>query len=362
MSDNKKKILFVAPLYKDRSPSQRFRFEQYIEFLEENNWECDYSSLITPETDKIFYSKGNIIKKLVLVITFFYKRIKDALRANDYDVVYVQREACFIGITIIEKIFARKSRLIFDFDDSIWLPNVSNANKKFDWLKNGNKIKKIISYSSVVFAGNEYLKQFALNYNNNVEIIPTTIDTDEYKRIKTENIRIVIGWSGSITTIQHFEYALKFLKQIKEKYKDKIEIKVIGDANYYNKELDIKGIAWNKETEIADLSSFDIGIMPLPDDEWAKGKCGLKGLQYMALEIPTIMSPVGVNTEIIQEGVNGFLADTESEWFKKLSLLIDDKELRCKLGEEGRRTVLDKYSVIANKYKYLSIFEAAHQS
>ncbi len=354
----KNKILFVAPLYKDRSPSQRFRFEQYIEFLEENNWECHYSSLITPETDKLFYSKGNSLKKMILVMKFFYKRLKDVINSNNYDIIYVQREACFIGITIFEKYFAKKSKLIFDFDDSIWLPNVSNANKKFDWLKNANKIKKIISYSSVVFAGNEYLKQFALNYNNNVEIIPTTIDTEEYKRIKTENKKIIIGWSGSITTIQHFEYALNFLKRIKGKYKEKIEIKVIGDANYNNKELNVNGIAWSKETEIVDLSSFDIGIMPLPNDEWAKGKCGLKGLQYMALEIATIMSPVGVNTEIIKDGKNGFLADTESEWFEKLSLLIENKGLREKLGKIGRKTVLDKYSVDANKNKYLDIFNS----
>ena len=137
-----------------------------------------------------------------------------------------------------EKRFSKKSNLIFDFDDSIWLPNVSNANKKFDWLKNGNKIKKIIFYSKLVIAGNEYLKQFAINYNKNVIIIPTTIDTEEYKKIPLKNRKITIGWSGSITTIQHFEYALGFLKKIKEKYKDIVEIKVIGDDNYVNNELD----------------------------------------------------------------------------------------------------------------------------
>jgi glycosyltransferase involved in cell wall biosynthesis len=133
---------------------------------------------------------------------------------------------------------------------------------------------------------------------------------------------------------------------------------VIGDSAYQNKELDIVGISWKKENEIEELNEIDIGIMPLPDNEWAKGKCGLKGLQYMALQIPAIMSPVGVNSEIIDDGINGFLASTKDEWVSKLSLLIDSKELRVKLGEEGRKTVIDKYSVLNNRDLYVNYFKS----
>jgi len=113
---------------------------------------------------------------------------------------------------------------------------------------------------------------------------------------------------------------------------------------------------WNCDSEIEDLSEIDIGIMPLPDDEWAKGKCGFKGLQYMAMEIPTVMSAVGVNREIIEEGVNGFLASTEEEWIDKLSLLIESEELRRNIGMEGRKTVIEKYSVDSQKQRYLEYF------
>ncbi|MBT6513455.1 MAG: glycosyltransferase, partial [Crocinitomicaceae bacterium] len=167
---------------------------------------------------------------------------------------------------------------------------------------------------------------------------------------------VCIGWSGSVTTIEHFKLALPFLEKIKLKYGSKVYFKVIGDGNYVNEHLEIKGIAWNRNDEVKELSEFDIGIMPLPDDEWAKGKCGLKGLQYMALEIPTIMSPVGVNSDIIKDGENGFIATTIEDWVKKLSILIDKNEIRTEMGIEARKTVVDSYSIIANKDLYLRYF------
>lgn len=353
------KVLFLTLHRPNRSPSQRFRFEQYIPYLQENGINCSFSYLLNETDDKIFYSKGNYLKKFLIVLKSFFKRIKELKTINQYDMAFVQRECFMLGTSYFEKKIAKKGvQLIFDFDDSIWLQNVSEANKTFVWLKNPKKTAQIITYANTVIAGNQYLANYALNFNKNVIIIPTTIDTEEYQKIKApKNKKIVIGWSGSITTIQHFEFAIPFLKELKKKYPNKIEIKVIGDANYSNKELNIQGVAWDKKTEIKSLSSFDIGIMPLPGDEWAKGKCGLKGLQYMALEIPTVMSPVGVNTEIIQDGENGFLANSDQEWIEKLSLLIESDALRIKLGKAGRKTVMDSYSITSQKEHFLSLLQ-----
>ena len=352
-----KKILFVAPHRKDRSPSQRFRFEQYFEFLTQQGYECELSCLISEKDDKVFYSSGNFIQKLLILLKQIKKRLRDIKRASRYDIVFVQREAFFTGTTYFERKLKEKcGKLIFDFDDAIWNHDVSSANKTLGWLKNPAKTSKIIGLCDLVIAGNEYLADYAKKYNQNVIIIPTTIDTDEYKPVKGSDSddQICIGWSGSITTIKHFEYALPFLKILKEKYGNKISINVIGDASYRNEELDIVGIAWNKKTELRDLSKFDIGIMPLPDDPWAKGKCGLKGLQYMALSIPTVMSPVGVNMEIIKDGTNGYLADSVDEWVEKISKLIDNQELRESLGNAARQTVLEQYSVDSQKETYLN--------
>ncbi len=353
-----KKILILANHRKDRSPGQRFRFEQYIDFLNRNGFQCELSSLLSEKDDKVFYSKGNWISKFLIFIKCYRKRLKDVKRANQFDIIFIFREAFFTGTTYFEKKLKQLPvKIIFDFDDSIWIPNVSDANKNWNWLKNPNKTKEIIAVADLVFAGNNYLANYANTVNTNVVVIPTTIDTDEYKKSKkTANKKIIIGWSGSITTIQHFEYAIPFLNEIKHKYGDKIEIKIIGDENYINKNLGIKGIAWNKENEIKELSTFDIGIMPLPNDEWSKGKCGLKGLQYMALEIPTIMSPVGVNTKIIKDSENGFLANTVEEWVLKISQLIESETLREKIGKNGRITVVENYSVKAIKHSYLNEF------
>jgi glycosyltransferase involved in cell wall biosynthesis len=352
------KILFLTVHRPDRSPSQRFRFEQYIPFLRQSGFECIHSFLLDEKGDKIFYSRGEIFGKLGIVIRSFFKLWRLSSHANEYDFIFIQRETFMLGTSFFEKRLAKsKAKIIFDFDDSIWLLDVSNANKAFAWLKNPDKTSEIIKLSDVVVGGNPYLCDYARKFNKNVKLIPTTVDTVEHINKGNTNTSVCIGWSGSLTTIKHFEHAVPILKKLKDKYGDKISIKVMGDPDYQNKELNVISLKWKKETEVKELSGFDIGIMPLPDDKWANGKCGLKGLQYMSLEIPTIMSPVGVNSEIIQDGINGFLASTEEEWINKLSQLIESKELRERIGKAGRRTVEEKYSIESQKYNYLQIFK-----
>lgn len=353
------KILFIAAHRLNRSPSQRYRFEQYFDFLKQNGYSSELSYIIEQEDDRYFYKSGYFLKKLLFTFKSALKRLNDVKKSNQYDIVFVQREAFMTGSAYFEKQFAKSSaKLVFDFDDSIWLLDTSNANKKWEWMKSAKKTSEIIKVSNMVFAGNQYLADYAKQFNSNVKIIPTTIDTERFKRKQeyTNKQQICIGWSGSITTIKHFEAATQILKRIKNKYGNRVCFKVMGDETYENKELGIKGIPWTSVTEAEVISGFDIGIMPLPDDQWVKGKCGLKGLSYMALEVPTIMSAIGVNTEIIQDGENGFLASTEEEWVDKISRLIDSFELRKQLGINGRNTVVKRYSVEAQKNNYLTSF------
>lgn len=353
------KVLVISDHRFNRSPSQRYRYEQYIAFLTDKGFQFTFSPIITEKDDKVFYSKGNVLHKGLIALKSIWIRFNDMLRFSNYDILFIQREALFLGSTFFEKkAFRSKAKVIFDFDDSIWLMDTSPENKKYEFLKNPNKTKTNIQNAHLVIAGNNYLASFAKQFNSNTIIIPTTVDCNFHKPMleMRGSEKVVIGWSGSISTIKHFEGFTPTLVKLKAKYQNKITFKLLGELNYINTDLLLKGDAWAAETEVQELNKIDIGLMPLPNDEWANGKCGLKGLTYMACGIATVMSPVGVNKEIISHGKNGFLADSETEWINYLSLLIEDKELRIKLGEEGRRTVLERFSVEANKEKYLSAF------
>lgn len=352
----KKRILYIAPHRPGRSPGQRFRFEQFLPFLELNGFEITYSYIVNEWDDRIFYQQGKYLQKIFIGLKAFIIRMRDVMRANKYDIVFVYREAHFIGTTFFEKLLAKgKAKMIFDFDDAIWLNDTSDANSNLKWLKKPEKTGKIIELCDHVIVGNNFLAGYARQFSSNVQIIPTVINTELYqsKKERTTNA-INIGWTGSTTTIKHFELAIPFLKEIKNKYGSKIRIKLIVDAPYSNQELDVEHIPWDKSREVEDLDSIDIGIMPLPDNDWSRGKCGFKGIQYMGLGKPAIMSPVGVNTEIIQDGVNGFLASTNSEWVEKLTKLIESEELRFKMGKLARETIEQRYSLNSQKEMLLN--------
>lgn len=298
--------------------------------------------------------------KFLILLKSILIRYRDLRRIKNYDLVFIYREAVMFGSIWFEKKFKKAgAKIILDFDDAIWLMDISESNKNLKWLKKPEKTADIVRISDMVFVGNSFLQAYALNFNKNVRVVPTTIDLKNFTKstdYKSNKKQVCIGWTGSSTTLKHFETIIPVLKQLEEKYADKIKIKLISDVNIDCKAINIDFCRWNKETEVHDLCELDIGIMPLPDDEWSKGKCGFKGLQYMSLEIPAVMSAVGVNTEIISDEVNGFLVRNEIEWIEKLSRLIDSEELRIRLGKSGRKTVEERFSFESQKQKYLDYF------
>jgi glycosyltransferase involved in cell wall biosynthesis len=284
-------------------------------------------------------------------------------RIYQFHFVFIHREAAPLGPPVVEWLIAKvfRKKIIYDFDDAIWLTDKTKESFFGRSIRWRSKVSMICRWSYKVSCGNEYLKKYASRFNVNSILNPTTIDIENHHnrsltQVQKDKDRIVIGWTGSHSTLKYLYHLEKVLQQIQSQFPE-VDVMIIADKVPAMKLKRLIFKSWSKESEIQDLMLADIGIMPLPDDEWAKGKCGFKALQYMALEIPSVISPVGVNREIIVNEMNGFLCSKEEEWLTTLERLILNSSLRTSIGKAGRQTVIERYSVISNSGKFLSLFE-----
>lgn len=351
-------VYILAPYPKSEAPSQRFRFEQYLASLEQNGFDVHYHPFLDEKAWQNLYAKGKVIHKASGMIRAFCRRWLLLFQLRKADFVFIHREAAHLGPPVFEWIIAKllRKRIIYDFDDAIWLPNYSDTNALFHRLKAYWKVKYIIKWSYKVSAGNQYLADFASRYTKHIEIIPTTIDTEGHhnQSANHDHQPLIIGWTGTHTTMRYLDELIPVLQNLEKKYDFRFRI-ISNQPPHYNLES-LEFIKWNKASEIKDLAELHIGVMPLQPDIWAEGKCGFKALQYMALGIAAVASPVGVNTTIIQHGVTGFLASTPEEWSDCLEQLIRDYAIRVQLGNAGKLRVKNHFSVLAITPRFISLF------
>ena len=357
------KILFLVPYPLQEAPSQRFRFEQYFKMLENKGHQIQTQSFLSAKDWKLFFQSGQLVKKAWALISGYLKRIYALALATRFDFIFIHRETTPLGPPVFEWIIAKilRKKIIYDFDDAIWLTDRVNEPALLRLLKWRSKVGSICRWSYKVSCGNRYLQEYALQFNPKSIVNPTTIDCENMyapkeQGSKEKSDKLVIGWTGSHSTLKYLKSLERVLQKLEHEF-NQITLLVIADQPPSLNLQRMEFIRWNAKTEIEDLSRIGIGIMPLPDDEWTKGKCGFKALQYMALEIPAVVSNVGVNIEIISHGVEGFLCSSEEEWLTSLRKLISNPDLRISLGKNGRKKVLACYSVTANSASFLSLFE-----
>lgn len=350
------RILAIVPSVYDTNPSQRFRIEQWEPLLRERGAEVTFKPFESAELHAVLYKPGRVPEKLRLVGEALRRRAGEVRSATRYDAVYLLREAALLGPPYFERRLRRAGvPFVFDFDDAVFVPYVSPSNGYLSYLKFPGKTRAICRMAAHVMAGNSYLADYAREVNPRVTIVPTTIDTEKYTvEPRSPNDVPVVGWSGSYSTAQHLATLSEALRRLAAR--ERFRLRVIGAPDFRIEGVDVEALPWRSETEVEDLHPFDVGIMPLPDDPWSRGKCGLKALQYMALGVPTVCSPVGVNTEIIEDGENGLLAATDDEWVEKLSTLLRSEELRARLGRAGRETVEARYSAAVQAPRVYDIF------
>ncbi|OON65915.1 glycosyltransferase [Hymenobacter sp. CRA2] len=355
------RILFLTPYPHGKAPSQRFRFEQYLHFLTERGHTYHLAPFLSDETWAILYKPGHTVAKVLGILAGFLRRFLLLFSVPNYDYVFIHREAAPIGPPVIEWIIAKVlgKKIIYDFDDAIWMKDPAGEQTFISRLKYQQKVGSICRWAYKVSCGNAYLRDYARQFNPHSIINPTTLDTDNlHNRIRDQfrQERPVVGWTGTHTTLRHLDLVWPVLERLEQEGHD-FEFRVIS-----NQPPDYTGLKaltyrpWQKATEIDDLATFHLGLMPLVDDAWARGKCAFKALQYMSLGMPALVSPVGMNTEVVQEDQNGFVCDTPEEWYAALRRLLTDQTLRQQLGAAARRTIVERYSVASNKENFLALF------
>lgn len=354
----KKKVLFLLPYPLNKAPSQRFRVEAYFTILTEHGIDYSVNTFLDDAAWTVLYKKGSYVQKALAVIKGFCKRLIYILSvAPKSDFVFVHREASPLGPPIFEFIITKilGKRMIYDFDDAIWIPKTTKENKIVNWVKAFWKIKTICKWSYKVAGGNDFLCGHARNYAEKVILLPTSVDVlNKHNTLKNqETEKVVVGWTGSHSTMIYLDEVVPVLKKMVERLG--IEVVIISNKQPRFLIPNLQYITWKEESEIEDLSMLNIGVMPLTNDLWSEGKCGFKLIQYMALGIPAVASPVGVNKEIIDEE-NGFLCTSENEWYHALEKLVNDVELRKKMGAKGREKIVKSYSVQANADTFLALF------
>jgi glycosyltransferase involved in cell wall biosynthesis len=313
--------------------SSRMRAFQFFDCLERNGVRCDT------------YVRGEGRTRFQRWLGFFRK-------AYASDVIFVQRLLLSPLMVWLLRLFGKK--FILDFDDAIYLRGANDPTPIDRRLY--RRLRYLLKSSECVIVANEYLREFASPFNANTHVVPVVIDTDICRppEVRTVTPPVVIGWTGSADNFVYLKKLEPVLIRLKEIYSDRIDLLVIS-TELPDLKVDVRLKKWSLASECQDLALIHVGLMPLEESPWALGKSPTKTLQYMALGIPMVCSPVGVNKSVIRDGENGFIASSEDEWVEKLSLLVENDGLRAKIATSARKTVEETLSLKVHAPRILQI-------
>lgn len=359
----KMKILFI-PYGTEKAPATRYRVTQYLPYLKSRGIEYREFSAISKFSTSLMIRSPDfaLLTRLMYYLYVFIERIFRLFYilaiSGKFDIVFLQRTT--FPLRLERLLAAVNSNIIFDMDDAIYLPDkedndITTRIKKY--IKK-SEVVSILRVAKTVIIENDYLKDFVSRYCGKVFRIQGPIDTERFLiGKKPERDEVVIGWIGSPATTFYLHMLDNTFKEIKKKY-DFVKFEFIGIGRYKNPDVEIKKLGWNYESEVRHLQNFDIGLMPMPDNEWTRGKLGCKMLQYMAVGIPAVVSYTPTNVEIIKNGENGFSITTEDQWIKVLSSLIENESMRKRIGKKARETIEQKCSLSRNVGRLVDIFDS----
>ena len=310
------KILFISK--RASAPSTRYRALQYGDLFEDAGWLFTHIA-----DDRSLKTRAKILKEA----------------KRSHVVVIVRRTYSYLFLKLLR---LTCNYLVYDFDDAVFQKSHGQGS-----LRREKNFNRVVSLADQIWAGNSYLANRARQMNEKVLIVPTSLDVQKYSESanKPDNY-IDLVWIGSSSTKKHLVTALPALEKAAGRIPS-LRLKIIADFSLHSDVLTIVPVQWSEESEVRELVSAHIGIAPLPDNLYTRGKCALKVIQYMAAGLPVISSPTGVNKEIIEDGGNGFLVASDNEWITAIEKLAKDQNLRHRFGERGRTSSLENFSLQA---------------
>jgi hypothetical protein len=343
--------------YHKQAASTRQRFAQYVAYLAEHGVEVTLSPLVPSAWIEAVNEDRR--RDPGMFRGAYLRRLKALRGRRDYDLVWAQYELIPYAPGWVEALAARgPTPIVLDYDDAIFHSYDSHPNPLVRGLL-GRKLEPLLSRAAAAMCGNAYLKAYAERFCPNSVIVPTVLDTGIYK--PAEGLAAerppAVGWIGSRTTWANVEPLLPFILPVLRAHGARLRVIGAGPGSRGIEGVD--AVEWSEAGEVAELQAMDVGIMPLLDQPFQRGKCGYKLIQYMACGLPTLASPVGVNSEILADGSSGFLAASPTEWADRLGALLDDPALRARMGAEGRRIAVERYSLSSQQPRVLAILRAA---
>lgn len=351
------KILLLTR-FGQQGASSRMRSLQYLPWFESADIECVVSPLFDDAMLLRKYQHGSY--SLLGLLSAYWRRIHAMMGRHQFDLVRIEKEALPWWPVWLEQLLLHGKPYVLDFDDAIFHNYDLHRSA---WVRRvyGRRIDCLMAGACLVVAGNAYLAQRARDAGAPwVVIVPTVIDLDRYTAKSTlthggEPLRIV--WVGSPSTVRYLALLREPLAALSQQFAFKF--RVIGGGEIDLPDVDVEYMQWTEATEVASIQACDIGVMPLLDSPWERGKCGYKLIQYMACGLPVVASPVGVNGEIVRDGENGFLADSAREWVEALARLLSDAALRQQMGKAGRQRVVEAYSIQQVAPQFLALLQSA---
>lgn len=355
-----RRMLVLCPFPQGVAAGQRLKYEQYFADWRKLGFEIEVSSFMDDDMWKIAYRRGGWAAKAFGVLRGQLRRLRDVTRIHTYDVVYVFMWVTPFGTPLFERLTRRFARrLIFDVEDNVLvgqqLPKSYNPNPIARLFKGPRKAQYLIQTADHVVSSSPFLNEYCLELNDRrrCTYISSSVDTDRFAPAKKgdDGEHLTVGWTGTFSTKSYLDLLRNVFQQLAQRVPYKL--KIIGNFDYELAGVELEVVRWTREREVEDLQTFDIGVYPLPIDDWVLGKSGLKAIQYMAFGIPLVATEVGTTPLLVDHEVNGLLVKTEGDWLAALERLLLDPLLRRRLGRAARESAVARYSTkaIAGEYR-----------